>query len=179
MRIVSGELGGRTFESPSGNRTHPMSEKIRNALFNALGDVTGLSVLDAFAGSGALSFEAISRGAKAVTALDVDKNALNKINANIQLLGLGNEIKPIRANNSSWSDNNPKVRFDVVMCDPPYDGIRYDLLGKMAEHTKKKGIVVLSLPPDSGFLLPPENYRELSAKSYGDAKLVFYRKLTD
>jgi 16S rRNA (guanine966-N2)-methyltransferase len=72
VRIIAGSLKGRTFSEPHGHRTHPMSEKVRGALFNALGDIEGLTFLDAFAGSGALSFEAASRGAKSVIAIDKD-----------------------------------------------------------------------------------------------------------
>jgi 16S rRNA (guanine966-N2)-methyltransferase len=59
MRIIAGELKGRNIQEPYGHRTHPMSEKVRGAVFNALGDIEGLAVLDAFAGTGALSFEAV------------------------------------------------------------------------------------------------------------------------
>jgi 16S rRNA (guanine966-N2)-methyltransferase len=83
MRIIAGRLGGRHFASPQGRRTHPMSDKMRGALFNALGDIDGLSVLDAFAGSGALAFEAVSRGAGHAVAIDVDKSAQRAIAENI------------------------------------------------------------------------------------------------
>ncbi len=56
MRVISGFLGGRNFESPHGHRTHPMSEKVRGAIFGALGDIKGLTVLDAFSGSGRISY---------------------------------------------------------------------------------------------------------------------------
>jgi 16S rRNA (guanine(966)-N(2))-methyltransferase RsmD len=75
MRIIAGTLGGRTFESPHGRRTHPMSDKVRGSLFNTLGDIDGLTILDAFAGSGALAFEAISRGAEHVLAIEIDNRA--------------------------------------------------------------------------------------------------------
>jgi 16S rRNA (guanine966-N2)-methyltransferase len=75
MRVIAGFLGGRNFDSPGGHRTHPMSDKVRGAVFGVLGDIKGLSVLDAFAGSGALSIEAVSRGAKYAVAIDVDKRA--------------------------------------------------------------------------------------------------------
>ena len=70
MRIISGVLGGRVFKAPNGNKTHPMSEKIRGAMFNSLGDISGLTVLDAFSGSGAVAIEAFSRGAEHVVAVD-------------------------------------------------------------------------------------------------------------
>lgn len=177
MRIISGRLKGRVFESPHGNRTHPMSDKVRGALFNMLGDINGLTVLDAFSGSGALSFEAISRGATTSVAVDIDKSAINTVVKNIENLGLSAQIKAIRANISGWSKNNPYALFDIVLCDPPYDQIKLSLLEKLATHAKPGGIIVYSLPPAAGFNLPTSNYHLLSSKSYGDARLVFYRKL--
>ncbi len=179
MRIVSGSLGGRTYNAPAGNRTHPMSEKVRGALFSVLGDIGGLTVVDAFSGSGALAFEAISRNASYVTAIDIDTNAINIINKNAQLLGVTNKLKVVRANIGSWSDNNPAMHFDIVLCDPPYDSVKKSLLYKVAAHTKIHGLVVFSLPPNIDFSLPLACYRQLSVKSYGDAQLVFYRKFAD
>ena len=69
MRVIAGRLGGRLFDSPHTRRTHPMSDKARGALFNMLGDIEGMHVLDPFAGTGALSFEAISRGAASALAI--------------------------------------------------------------------------------------------------------------
>lgn len=152
-----------------------MSEKVRGALFNTLGDVTGLTVLDAFSGSGALSFEALSRGAAAVTAIDIDKSAITTIVKNSGVLGLKNRLKAIKASVSGWSDNNPDARFDLVFCDPPYDAINKVLLERIASHVKPGGIVVFSLPPNNGFLLSSA-YEPLTTKSYGDAELIFYRR---
>src|SRR5438445_6894886 len=102
MRIIAGRLGGRQFASPRGHRTHPMSDKMRGALFNALGDLSGLTVLDAFAGSGALAFEAVSRGAQHVVAIDVDKSAQRTIAKNITALGLADRVKLVRASAGAW-----------------------------------------------------------------------------
>ena len=60
MRVIAGFLGGRVFESPHGHRTHPMSEKMRGAIFGVLGDIKQLRVLDVFSGSGAVSIDAIN-----------------------------------------------------------------------------------------------------------------------
>src|SRR5665213_4294431 len=124
MRIIAGSLGGRQFSSPRSNRTHPMSDKARGGLFNALGDINGLTILDAFAGSGALSFEAISRGAESVIAVDIDKNAYQAIQESITSLDLKDKVKVIRANISGWSDNNPDLLFDIVISTPPYDDLQ-------------------------------------------------------
>src|SRR5262245_46897524 len=103
MRVIAGSLGGRTFDSPPGHRTHPMSEKARGAIFNALGELSGLTVLDAFAGSGALTIEAISRGAESALAIDVDKYAYETIQANFKALKLDEKAIVMRKNVSGWS----------------------------------------------------------------------------
>jgi len=95
MRIIAGRLGGRLFDSPHSHKTHPMSDKARGALFNILGDISGMSVLDPFAGTGAISFEAVSRGAAGAVAIELDKQAQKVITANIASLGLIHEVKLI------------------------------------------------------------------------------------
>jgi 16S rRNA (guanine966-N2)-methyltransferase len=176
MRIIAGRLGGRTFQSPSGHRTHPMSDKIRGAIFNMLGDINGLTVLDAFAGSGALSFEAISRGAKEAVALDVDTDAYKAIQGNIQSLGLQPSIKAIRTNSRGWSKRNQDHRFDLIMCDPPYDNTQPEIIERLANHVKIDGLLILSLPPHADVRLK-DNFSRISAKSYGDATLSVYRRV--
>ncbi len=175
LRVISGSLGGRSIEWPKNHSTHPMSEKIRGALFNMLGDIEGLSVLDAFTGSGAIAFEAISRGASSVIAIDSDKDAHKIATQNAATLGVNDKVKVVQANASSWSDNNPSELFDIVVLDPPYDKVKQPLLQKLAAHTKNGGITVLSLPPDEEVRLDPK-FTQLARKSYGDAVLVFYRK---
>lgn len=176
MRIIAGYLGGRQFLSPGTNRTHPMSEKVRGAVFNVLGDISGLTVLDVFAGSGALAFEAISRGAKHVLAIDIDKRAITTVVKTNQQLGIENKITALRANSSSWSDKNAEKLFDLVFCDPPYGSIRSTLIIKMSNHVKIGGVVVISSPEDFAINFLPNNFELLANKSYGSAKLYFFRK---
>lgn len=176
MRIIAGTLGGRIFDSPGGHRTHPMSDKIRGALFNTLGDLDGLTVLDAFAGTGALSFEAVSRGASSALALDIDKDAYKTIQANIEQLGLEDRVTVMRKNASGWSRNNQHKRFDIVLADPPYNDIRPNVLERLIVQVKPGGIYVLSWPGSE----PVRQFagvEVISHKSYGDAQLVFYRRI--
>lgn len=175
MRIIAGSLGGRTFDSPPGHRTHPMSEKARGAIFNALGELDGLTVLDAFTGSGALAFEAISRGAAHVTAIDIDKPSITTVVNSAHALGISNHIKAIRAGASSWLRTQPTARFDIVILDPPYDDLQPKTLHELANRAKSGGLVVLSLPPTTGFELN-ESFELVQTKDYGDATLAFYRK---
>ena len=175
MRIISGTLKGRTLEAPKGHKTHPMSEKARGGLFNVLGDVSGLSVLDAFSGSGAIACEAVSRGANDVVAIEKDKSAHNVITRNIENLGIKNQVKATRANIASWLDNNPDVEFDIVVCDPPYDKVKPGLIHKVFERIRMGGIGVLSIPSGMDFHAQ-EELTLLQKKDYGDATLVFYKK---
>jgi 16S rRNA (guanine966-N2)-methyltransferase len=155
-----------------------MAEKVRGALFNILGDINGLTFLDAFAGGGALSIEAISRGAKSVTAVDNDKHASKAIRENIGDLQLSDSIKATQANVGGWSDNNQDKKFDVVLIDPPYNDVKHNLIKKIAAHANKDGIVAMSLPPSAKIDLPRDEYQLLIEKNYGDAELVFYKRLT-
>ncbi|HEV2402908.1 MAG TPA: RsmD family RNA methyltransferase [Candidatus Saccharimonadales bacterium] len=176
MRVVGGYLRGRVLATDVGNRTHPMSEKVRGALFTILGDISGLSVLDAFAGSGALSIEAASRNADAVTAIDLDKKAYETIKKNTQTFVLQDKVHTICANAGSWSDNNLKLLFDIVIAAPPYDNLQTAVVEKLTRHVKPDGVFVLDWP---GKKQPPAlgGMNVIQQKSYGDAQLVFYRPI--
>jgi 16S rRNA (guanine966-N2)-methyltransferase len=153
-----------------------MSEKMRGAIFNLLGDIDGLTVFDAFAGSGAVAFEAVSRGAQHALCIDVTRQAHSTITNNAKRLGVERQVKAVRANVSSWSDNNPTMQFDLVMCDPPYDDISLQLLQKLVRHTRPGGIYVLSLP---GAMQAPAfvGLTLLTCKGYGDGQLVYYKRV--
>lgn len=176
MRIVAGSLRGHHFESPKNVKTHPMSDKMRGALFNMLGDIVGLTVFDAFGGSGALSFEAISRGANSAIITEVDKYAWAVIKQNIEKLKIDSQVKVIRANATEWSKNNYETKFDLVFCDPPYDKIKVDQLKLLTNNAKKGGMLVLSLP--SKIVAPLfDTFELLRSSNYGDGSLAFYRKI--
>lgn len=176
MRIISGSLKGRRFNDPPRNTYNPMSEKMRGALFNTLGDIEGLTVLDPFGGTGAISFEAISRGAAGALVIEHDKRAHANIYKNIVLLDLADKVKAVRANASGWSDNNPDTKFDLLLMDPPYDNLQLPLIQKLIDrHLKKGNVAVMSAP---GRVEPPaySGVTPLAVKEYGDGQLAFYRK---
>ena len=83
MKVSGGYLRGRKFKAPSGFATHPISERVKLALFNVLGDIEGLTLFDPFGGSGAISIEAISLGAKSSICLDRDYQAHKTIVQNV------------------------------------------------------------------------------------------------
>jgi 16S rRNA (guanine966-N2)-methyltransferase len=175
MRIIAGRLGGRQFDSPHSRRTHPMSDRARGGLFNALGDIVGLTVLDAFAGSGALSFEAVSRGAKSVLMVENDRPAQQQIEASIAALGIDNEAKLIKSSSNAWLSTNEDARFDLILCDPPYDNLQASLLERLATRIKENGLLVVSWP--SSVAAPTfAGFEEVATKNYGAVQLFFFRK---
>jgi 16S rRNA (guanine966-N2)-methyltransferase len=177
MRIISGTLKNRQFAAPGGHRTHPMSERARGAIFNILGDVSGLTIFDAFAGSGALGFEAISRGARSVLAIDSDKTAYRTLTDNVQLLGLEERVQATHANTTSWIKRNRSQQFDIAFIDPPYDTVNYAALKDLANTVRIGGLLVYSLPVGHDFTLSSDRFMLLEEKKYAGAALVFFRRI--
>jgi 16S rRNA (guanine966-N2)-methyltransferase len=175
LRIIAGKLKNQPYFAPGTLMTHPMSERLKGALFNTLGDIGGLSVLDAFSGSGGIGLEAASRGAGSVTFIESDQSAQKTIAANIRKLGLDDLTHPLRMSLQTWLKTKPEARFNIIIADPPYDKIQTLLLEGLAKLTAAGGIFVVSLPS----ALPAPNFPDLELvtnKSYGNSRLVFYRK---
>lgn len=145
LRITSGTYRGRTIETPGG-ATHPMGERERLALFNMIASyIPDSLVLDAFAGSGALGFEALSRGAGFVRFIDNSTGACRTIQKNASTLGL-ESYEIIKGDVYNLSSD---IQYDVVLADPPYD--KFDPLGitKLGHLVANSGILALSHPGEA------------------------------
>ncbi len=152
---------------------------MRGALFNTLGDIEGLNVIDPFGGTGAISFEAISRGAAASTVIEQDKRAYNNIQDSVRILGVDKQIKTIRANASGWSDNSLQKKVELLLMDPPYDNLQISLMQKLIDrHLKNGGVAVMSFPGRVIVTPPYVGTEILTTKKYGDGQLAFYRKVS-
>jgi 16S rRNA (guanine966-N2)-methyltransferase len=173
MKIISGDLGGRNFISTA-KTTHPMSEKMRGSIFNSLGDVSGLRFLDAFSGSGALAFEAISRGASEAVAVESNKIAQKDIESNIKSLGLKEKVKLIKAPLSSWLQTSNDNDFDIIIVDPPYEKPQIPTVLLLEKLLSVSGVLIVSLPPN--YKLPSfGQLKTVSKKDYGDSSLIFFK----
>jgi 16S rRNA (guanine966-N2)-methyltransferase len=120
VRVIAGAQGGRRLSAPRGSATRPTSDRVREALFSILGDVVGLSVLDLFAGSGALAIEALSRGAARATMIDRSAASVEAIRGNLSALGIEAEV--VRADAVAWCEQAKRrsPQYDLVFLDPPY-----------------------------------------------------------
>jgi 16S rRNA (guanine966-N2)-methyltransferase len=132
LRIIAGQWRGRVLRAPVASATRPTSDRTREALFSMLASRLGsfeeLRVADLFAGTGALGFEALSRGAASCVFVEQDRAALAALKANAQMLGAAADI---RAQSALSALPGP---FDLVLVDPPYDsGLGQQALAKLAD----------------------------------------------
>lgn len=147
--MVAGELGGRRLVAPRGWRVRPTSDRVREAIFSALGGIEGTRVLDLYCGTGALGIEAISRGAASATLVDRDIRAAL---GNVRHLGLNDRVDLVRADALSWlkgprsEDSALREAYDLIFVDPPYklaDRLGPDLDQHLPRHLAKGGRVIV------------------------------------
>lgn len=130
MRITAGTAKGRRLKSPSAG-TRPMTERMKESVFSALGDVSGLKILDLYAGSGSLGLEALSRGSKKATFVEKERDAIVKLEENIKTTGFGRKTEVLWSDVPTTISRRADNRMDLIFLDPPYTvavpGVRSDL----------------------------------------------------
>jgi 16S rRNA (guanine966-N2)-methyltransferase len=121
VRVIAGRLRGRTLNAPPGDATRPTGARVKEALFSILGDVSGIQVLDLYAGSGALGIEALSRGAARAVFVESARPALTCLRENLTKLELSevSKVLPTRVE-AVKSQLVSLAPFDLVLCDPPW-----------------------------------------------------------
>ncbi|MFD9703583.1 16S rRNA (guanine(966)-N(2))-methyltransferase RsmD [Lentzea sp. NPDC059081] len=181
-RIVAGSAGGRRLKVPP-KGTRPTSDRVREALFSsleALMDLDGVSVLDLYAGSGALGFEALSRGAGHATFVESDKRAAEVLKANARELGFGNTTIANRTAEAYVLGEGEK--FDVVFADPPYavgDDELAKVLRGIVPRLTPDAVLIVERASRSGEPAWPEKVESLRAKRYGDTAVYWGQVRSD
>lgn len=175
LRVISGKYGGRNLDAPTNSRTHPMSERVRNALFNSIGEeIEGVRVLDAFAGTGAIGFEALSRGARHVTFVERDRVAQSVLKNNVNSLGVDKSTTIVSSPVMSWLATQDDAQFDLIFADPPYNNLQLSTVSQLSRLLRPGGLMVLShtgrgeVPIQTGIVV-------VDNRSYGNAFLTFFR----
>jgi 16S rRNA (guanine966-N2)-methyltransferase len=171
VRIVAGRYKGRRLRMPRGAPTRPTADRVREALFSMLGDVSGARVLDLYAGSGALGIEALSRGADSAVFVERDPRAAAVIRANIDAVGANGEVRRQDVLGFLASDQRP---FDLVFCDPPYDsGPR--IAGQLAERLPALLAEGARTVTESDRRSPLElPFPLLTERTYGDTRIAIH-----
>lgn len=178
MRIVAGRFRGRRIEAPRGDTTRPTTDRVREALFSAIAsqlgpDLGAGAVLDAFAGTGALGLEALSRGASSVTFVERDRLALSALRSNVAALRVEPDTRVVAGDALSLAQRGalPGGPFSLILLDPPYRlavtetaGLLRDLAAR--ELLEPGAIVVWE--HDAGVECAwPEGFSEVTCKRYG------------
>ncbi len=177
MRITTGKYRNRKIQMPRGIR--PTQDKVRKAVFDILGDISGLTFLEIFAGSGAVGLEALSRGASQLVIVESDRDAILTIKKNIELLKApGCNLYHLEADKAVKLLSLDKKQFDIIFIDPPYlkdmakkilqtlEG--YDIL---APH----GLMVIQ-HSKAELLFESLKFELIKEARYGDTRLSIFRK---
>lgn len=177
MKILAGSLRGRVITQPPTRSVRPLSEKVRAAIFDVIGAPQGLSVLDAYAGSGAAGFEAASRGALLVEAIEQNPRVAAVIDKNSAALDLGLGYILYRMSVESWlaspAQQPPAPRYDVIVADPPYAKLDDEVIERLVAFLKPGGVLVLSHA--AKITAPALSVPMVRQKTYGDTSLTFYQ----
>lgn len=185
MRIVAGSLKGRAITAPEGQNTRPTSDRARQAIFNVLEHaawaepLTGARVIDLYAGSGALGFEAISRGAAFALFVEIEDEARGAIRENADAWGLMGRTRVHRrsATDLGVRPGSAGEAFDIAFLDPPYrKGLGEQTLARLLEGNwlKPGATVVFERGSDEPEIETP-GYERLDVRDYGAARVLFLR----
>jgi 16S rRNA (guanine966-N2)-methyltransferase len=179
-RIVGGKLGGRRLTVPAGRVVRPTSERVREALASALearlGGLKGRTVLDLYAGSGAVGLELLSRGARAVTLVESDPSVLKVLRANVASLGttgatvVANRVEKFAAPDAPVGEAFEMV-FDVVFVDPPYALDINPVLAAAAPYASE--VLVTERATRSPDPQWPQGFQAPLIRKYGDTCLWY------
>lgn len=179
MRIIAGSARGRTFEAPQGRDTRPTLDRVRENVFNILQmKVRGAHVLDLFSGSGAMAFEAVSRGAAAAVMVDSDRMANAVERQNAQKLHMEAQCRILQCD---WQVAVRQLagqgeKFDVVFLDPPY--AMHDMTPVMdaLRPLLAEDAVILLEHEAKNFPSVPDGFELYDNRKYGIAGVSFFRQ---
>ena len=169
---MAGEFGGRRIVAPEGHDTRPTTDRVREAVFNALGSagvVEGALVADLFAGSGAVGLEALSRGAERCTFVERDRGALRALEDNLATLGVEDRCRVVRGDALVMARS---IDADIVFADPPYDFADWErLVGEITADL---------LVAESGRPLPAiDGWEVTREKRYGRTSVTFLERAAE
>jgi 16S rRNA (guanine966-N2)-methyltransferase len=184
MRVIAGSAKGRRLQSVPGDVTRPITDRVKESLFNIFGDfVIEARVLDLFAGTGAVGIEALSRGASEAVFIEKAWVALRTIRENLERTGLAGRAMVRRGDAFKYLSGPVEAPFDLIYVAPPqYQGLWAAALTALDERPEwlatypsgASGIVVVQIHPRERGELPLRNLAEYDQRKYGSTLLRFY-----
>jgi 16S rRNA (guanine966-N2)-methyltransferase len=174
MRIIAGSRKGHTINAPRGRDTRPTSDRVRENVFNILGPLDDATVLDLYAGSGAMGLEALSRGAARAVFVERDADAVRVIERNLDKLRLAGTVLRQDAVAALATEAGSGRKYDLVLVDPPYDvyaDIQPQLVRYLPAVLAEDGVVVV----ETDARVEPELPLELrTTRKYGSARITVF-----
>ena len=179
LRVISGTARGRKLKSVPGDSTRPITDRVKEALFNILGpDIQGATLLDIFAGTGSVGIEALSRGAVWVRLNDRHNLAVKTIKANLELTHLAANAEVLHMDAFSLLEKPPDRRFDYIYIAPPqYQELWSQALRAVDQKTDwlvDDGWIIVQIHPVEWQPITLENLMEFDRRKYGSTLLIFY-----
>ena len=173
VRVIAGQYRGRKLFGPKTNAVRPTPDRVREALFNIIGELDGTRVLDLFCGTGAVGIEALSRGARQVVLVDKNISVARK---NLNTIGLASRAKLHKAD-FRQAFLREEGKFDLIFVDPPYEmaqEIAEDILKFASTHLEPDGTLVFEHPKRTELSEEAHAMNCSQIRSYGDTALSFY-----
>lgn len=182
MRVIGGTARGRTLKSIPGKGTRPITDRVKEALFNILaGEVEGARVLDLFGGTGAVGIEALSRGAAHATFVEISPRAYRVLRENLRLTGLEGRAKTVRGDAFVFLRGTPETPFDIVYVAPPqYRGMwrkALEAIDERPDWVAEDGVVIVQIDPREREETALRHFTLEEERRYGDTLLMFFRKI--
>lgn len=180
MRIISGKFRGRRLVSFNADHIRPTTDRVKESVFNKLqGEWDGAKVLDLFAGTGNIGFEAISRGASSVVAVELSAKSIDIIRRNVEELKIGREHRIIKDNVLKWLAKFRGGPFDIVMADPPFTESLAHATLELLSKSEAVGTSTTVVVEASSHERVDESYENLvctDRRDYGDKLISFWSR---
>lgn len=179
LRVISGQAKGVRLRTVPGNSTRPITDRVKESLFNIIGkEIIGASILDMFAGTGAVGIEALSRGADFAYFLEINNKAYSVINSNLEITQL-NQLSVVRKTDAFlFLQSNPTKAYDFIFIAPP----QYKDLWQKAMHIldqnpnwlTSNGQIIVQIDPKEQEALNLNHFQMVDNRRYGDTLLLFF-----
>jgi len=178
---VGGKCRGRRIVCPKGAFIRPATDRVRTVIFDILaGEIEGARVLDLFAGCGSLGLEALSRGAREVVFVEIDRRCCSSIEENIEELGFKEQGCVLRddVRRAIRRMERSDERFNIIFADPPYKAKwAFGLVNVLGDFLKEGGILVFEHPKDVEMIEETDKVALMRRKDFGSTRVSFYRRV--
>ena len=181
LRVIAGSVKGLHLKTVPGDSTRPITDVVKEALFNIIAsEIQGNKVLDLFGGTGAVSIEALSRGAESAVIIDKSQTAASVIKKNLETARFTSRARVVCGDAFSYLSSQPKIPFDLIYIAPPQYKLMWQKALKLLDQNPgwlgADGQIIVQINPIEWAELALDNLQVFDKRKYGDTLLVFYER---